>query len=307
MDPGQGGNDTIRGEAGHDILLGGFGGDSIDGGSGNDTILGDNGIGRDSVSDHDARTTDPTLGGNDSIRAGSGVDLVLGGPGDDTISGDSGNDFLVGDHADVTRNALDVVLRVVSTDTTLGGVDMIDVIGHSGADFIVGGNGGDTLNGGTGADPDVILGDHGVIVRGDGSSFANDVYTTAARDGGADTIDGGGGNDLIAGGAGGGGDRIDGGAGNDTILADHGYIARNASDAVDSIVARNPAVQSADFLAQGDDDVVDEFGHAGADTIMGGLGKDRLFGGAGSDSDVIFGDLDETEGTLPAFGMAKET
>ena len=97
--PSDGGDDMISVGAGQAIVVGGAGNDTITGGSGTNIILGDNGriyaaqqqsiatqFGTLPITLGMVETTDPTVGGNDTINTGSGNSIVMGGTGDDTIS-----------------------------------------------------------------------------------------------------------------------------------------------------------------------------------------------------------------------------
>ena len=103
-DPGQGGNDSITTGAGDDIVLGGVGSDTIVAGEGNNLVLGDNGSVRAAVQDAPNFSTqpitlglvsssDPTIGGNDSITGGLGKDIIIGGLGNDDVIANSGESY----------------------------------------------------------------------------------------------------------------------------------------------------------------------------------------------------------------------
>jgi Ca2+-binding RTX toxin-like protein len=97
--------------------------------------------------------------GNDTVNAGAGADLVLGGPGDDTVYGGDGPDRIFAQRG---------------VDTEYGGEGNDDLWALARADVTGGANEpADTLNGGPG----------------------NDVFHV--RDGEADTVDCGDGNDLV--------------------------------------------------------------------------------------------------------------
>src|SRR5262249_6790882 len=114
----QGGADTIDGGGGDDTVFGGTGGDHISGGLGRDILFGDNGdvdfthtsdtiAGRPDVAAVTLtpgattpawlRTTDPTVGGDDTIAGDGGGDTIFGGGGNDRLSGDSGDTPAHGD------------------------------------------------------------------------------------------------------------------------------------------------------------------------------------------------------------------
>jgi Ca2+-binding RTX toxin-like protein len=77
---GSAGKDTIKGNAGDDNLSGGGGDDSISGDGGNDLVRGDD--------------------GDDAIAGGSGDDLIEGGAGSDQADGEEGNDVIFADDED---------------------------------------------------------------------------------------------------------------------------------------------------------------------------------------------------------------
>jgi uncharacterized secreted protein with C-terminal beta-propeller domain len=104
-----------------------------------------------------------------------------------------------------------------------------------------------------------------------GQAFSN-IRTTLNGGGGDDSLDGGAGRDKLVGGP--GGDSLNGGLGNDSEFGDDGN----------------------DLLAgdEGDDDLT---GDAGNDTVAGGLGDDDIDGGTGGDKiSGGYGDDDEEGG-----------
>ena len=182
----------FSGQGGADPIDGGPVGDIILGGAGDDTILGDT----------DGTTSDPA-GGRSSPVPGPGPNPPVGGEfGADVILGDNGDFFVTGF----------VVTTVATTDPTLGGNDMIS--GGYGPDTILGGPGADLISGDSG--DDVILGDSGRLEpRPQGATVS--ITTTDPTLGNHDTITGGDGNDIIAGGA---DDSLSGGANSDILVGD---------------------------------------------------------------------------------------
>ncbi|MCY2932455.1 MAG: calcium-binding protein, partial [Planctomycetota bacterium] len=169
-DAATGGGDTLLGGDGDDLIFGGAGGDFIGTDSGGapagtengaDAIVGDNGFawfdsaGAGILSR--VATTDPALGGDDTVFGGADADVVLGNAGGDTLSGGDGADFILGDNGQADYDALGRLTTVQTTNPSDGGADT--VYGGAGVDTILGGAGGDTLNGDAGND--VILGDNG--------------------------------------------------------------------------------------------------------------------------------------------------
>ncbi|TAY69456.1 calcium-binding protein, partial [Rhizobium leguminosarum] len=124
----------------------------------------------------------------------------------------------------------------------------------------------------------------------------------------ANTITGGGGNDLLNGG--GGADTLIGGAGSDIYIVDHvGDIVTEAADAGNDTVRTTLAsytlgsdvenltnIGTAAFTGTGNslDNIITGgaaidtlFGGVGNDTLNGGGGADRLIGGAGDDTYIV--------------------
>jgi|GEM_PF-2107120 len=252
---GGGGNDLLYGNQGDDVIDAGAGDDEVYGGSGDDVLLGR--AGNDALFGED---------GNDTIHGGAGDDAIFGGLGSDSISGGDGRD---------TIDGLDQARGVTSDDFHR------DIIyGGDGADFISATGGaslseGNIVVGGLGADF-ITTGDGADIIFGDRATLAD------AALGDADTINSGGGNDVIRGGA--GADIINAGAGDDVIF---GALVFETAD----------GVGEGDRIDAGDgDDLV--FGSSLDDLILGGAGADRLLGGGGRDeirgqdgNDTILGGL----------------
>ncbi|MCA9170406.1 MAG: hypothetical protein KDB23_22165, partial [Planctomycetales bacterium] len=306
-DPAIGGDDVITTGGGDDVILGGAGADNAQSGTDNDLILGDNGIltfnppGTLSI----ARTTDPSIGGNDVLDAGPGQDAVFGGAADDEIYGGDGRDILFGDNGVVDYLIRDNdpstfdVLNV--TDPLEGGADRI--YGGAQEDVIFGATGDDQIWGGP--DHDLLFGDHGMWDRArpvneraistyidDNSGAGNDTIHGDEGDDfiwgqqGDDHLFGDDGEDDITGGhnvVGGsdGADTIDGGADADVVLGDNGQILRTLLTNRDNAWKRYPA-PFADVIRQ--INRFDDEDRVGAgDTIEGGDGDDILHGQRGDD------------------------
>ena len=271
--------DTIHGGEDNDILIGGAGNDTINGNSGSDVILGDSGVvvreDPDAADDNDIFTTSSTVGGADTISGGTGADIILGEFGDDDITGDAGNDIVIGDSGCITRGSGDAVERIETTNPQDGGDDTI--YGKDGLDILIGGVGADTINGGD--NPDVILGDNGVVVRNDpDAEDDNDIYTTDPGIGGNDILNGREAKDILIGGP--GEDKLTGEAGQDILVGDHACIKRDNSDVVERIAT------DFNYTGDGGDDTI--HGNEDADIIIGGVGSDNIYGHEGDD--VILGD-----------------
>lgn len=198
---------------GDDSITGTSGDDRIDGLGGNDTILG--------------------LGGNDTLEGGAGDDSLVGGGGDDdNLRGDAGNDTLVlsndgyaeGGSGDdtfdltgMTTNGYGGFIKPgLGSNTILGSqtlwdsgeghdISYDDVSGVGGITLQVGADGSGTATSGTaGQVNDTFTYAHYFIGSGDADNFTG---SDNSRDGsdfegwqleaGNDTLDGGGGYDLL--------------------------------------------------------------------------------------------------------------
>ena len=227
---GEGGDDIVDASASSlpMLIFGDAGGDTITGGTNNDVLIGDYGrayfllpavqqggatvaaptaaydvffggaFDANELAGADAayltpdliETTDPSLGGQDTINGGPGRDIILGGADADTLSGGAGDDVILGDNGrfdfaltsdtiegrpDITSVTFDttpgVLDRVTTTDPAEGGDDTI--FGDGGNDVAIGGAGGDTISGDTSDTPaatdgsDILLGDFAKFYPGE--------------------------------------------------------------------------------------------------------------------------------------------
>ena len=343
-----GGADTLAGGAGGDMLFGGAAGDGIDAGEGANFVAGDHaqlvlfgGLPKR------FETTDPSQGGADTITSGSGNDVVLGGSAGDGINAGGGDNVVFGDNGRITAHAVTsfapIALGTVeSVDFPTGGDDEITT--GSGTDLIVGGVGGDVIR--SGAGDDVVHGDNAVItfehqrpsIRPGGLTvLANNVvatFTTLANTvGGADTIYGEAGQDVLAGGA--AGDRIDGGIDEDLIFGDNVTLDRTATFGVLTnprfrlllgmtlYDANGAALEASDWQRNPDGVpiwtdfrvmLVDHdlaaqtaaLNNFGADYIAGGSDDDQIFGQLGNDTIQGDGSIDIVKTTSPCAGMGTD-
>jgi Ca2+-binding RTX toxin-like protein len=197
----------------------------------------------------------------------------------------------------------------------LGGDDHI--LGDGGGDTIIGGAGADTMDGGVGDDLVSYVLSTSVIVsllsnaNNAGGEAFGDVLISIERLGGSgfsdiltggnlsNTIDGGGGDDLIRDRSGAGRDELLGGAGDDTIEGASGLfhggdgddaITLHGADSFEGYAhgdAGNDTIKAVDLGGydinggEGDDQL---FGGGGDDTLSGGVGAATLSGGAGDDN-----------------------
>lgn len=314
---GNAGQDVIHGDDGDDDLIGGSGydfggadgarrslatvhdesvnglGDTIDGDAGIDHIAGDNAYllevdGTRTIELHDvdlagdAVVVDPAASGNDLLRGGLGADVLYGQGDDDQVFGGDGDDYAEG------NNGLDLV----GGD---GGQD--DLVGGSGRDN---GNGGyrefdnalddaDILRGG--ADHDVILGDNAYVGRPGGINAFNLSVKREIRLYDVEHVAG----PVVSVDVHGDETQMDGGDGDDLIFGQGG----------------NDLVEGAAGHDYGE-------GNSGADVVKGGVGGDDLVGGSSAhdgvfdldrdgtgtldESDTIYGELDESDGTPDGSG-----
>ena len=162
IDSGTGGGDTISGGDGNDVIIGGTGADRINGGAGRDIAVGDSGLVAFTTSGlvNSVATTNPGVGGDDTIFGDGGDDVVIGGIGNDFLSGGTGNDAIEGDNGSLIAKSVSTSVftqaTLAVTDPTLGGND--NITGDENDDIIIGGSTGDSISGGTGND--LIFGDH---------------------------------------------------------------------------------------------------------------------------------------------------
>jgi Ca2+-binding RTX toxin-like protein len=277
---GLGGNDTLSGGDGDDLLDGGAGADTMAGGAGNDSYVVDEpgdsvseapGAGTDSVSssiawvlaqDFENLTLTGTVAingtgnaANNVITGNSAANVLDGGAGADSMAGGAGNDTYVVD------SSLDVVTEVASagTDQVLSSVTLVLPINVENL----------TLTG-------------TAAINATGNAVANTLVGNAADN----VINGAGGADAMA-----------GGAGNDTYVVDNSMdvvteAAGAGTDLVQSSVAYTLGANLENLTLTGTaaiagtgntlDNII--FGNSVNNTLRGGAGNDRLIGGGGTDT-----------------------
>jgi len=341
---GNGLANTILGFTGNDILDGGAGADALDGYTGNDIYMIDDA--GDTITDasgtDEVRTalasfslapfatvenltgiadTGQTLTGNglaNTIRGGNGGDMLNGGVGIDALYGNGGDDILdggtngdrmeggAGNDVYMVDTALDTVVEAANAGS--------DEVRTALATYVLGANLEKLI--GTAATAQDLRGNSLANVIAGG--LGNDTFRL--QDGGADTVNGGGGNDIIFfGNALSSVDQVDGGAGSDTVLLQgSNYLNLTLSAAslagVETLAlltrtdfrfggsgtpANNYKIITADAnVAAGAQLLVDASALAadeslifsgaaesdGSFRILGGRGADTMTGGAGSDT-----------------------
>ncbi|WP_343525506.1 cadherin domain-containing protein [Sphingomonas sp.] len=274
-------DDVIRAAANGSVIAGGAGDDVIYAGAGADTI--DGGAGIDRVDYFASRAgvtvnlaTGTGAGGDATGDRISGIEDIIGSAFADRLTGDAGANHLVGGAGD------DVLVGGAGADTLDGGAGF-DTIDYSAStqgvtlDFASGtGQGGD-------AEGDSFSGIEAATGSNQGDVFVGDADAHA--------LSGQGGDDRLVAGA--GAESFDGGSGNDTVdysrstaavtvdlsagTASGGYAAGDVLRSVEGVVG------------SGFDDVL--VGTAGANMLLGGAGNDVIRGGAGADQ------LDGGDGT----------
>jgi Ca2+-binding RTX toxin-like protein len=285
------GNDTIAGGKGNELLLGGDGTDSIDGNGGNDLAL----LG---ASD-DTFVWDPG-DGNDTIEGQNGVDRMLfNGANVPERVALSANGHRLNFLRDPGRVTMDTAGVERVDFNALGGADVVSVDDLSGTDVsdvnvdlaaTIGGATGDgqadsvTVDGTNGNDTINVSGDaSGVAVSG----LAARVAIQHQEPSDALAVNGLGGNDAISAAALAAQAitlTLDGGAGDDTIAGASGVETAFGGDGNDSIDGNGG--DDAAFLGAGDDTFVWDPGD-GSDTIEGEDGVDTmLFNGAAGSEQV---------------------
>ena len=282
---GGAGNDTLDGGAGDDTLLGGAGADSLDGGAGTDTADYSGSAAAVTVN----LTTGSGSGGDAEGDTLVGIENLTGSAQDDTLTGDGNANTLLGNDGN---------------DTLSGGAGDDNLDGGNDDDTLIGGAGADTLDGGIGSDTASYIGSAAAVTvdlaagtasGGDaqGDSFTsienligsanNDVLTGSTQanvlDGGADSLDGGLGDDILVWDA--IDPTIDGGTGNDTLRVDSGDADLTAfGGAISGIEvidlesdtgANTVTLTAADVLDISDTDTVTITGD-GADSVEAGSG-----------------------------------
>jgi Ca2+-binding RTX toxin-like protein len=211
------------------------------------------------------------------------TDLDLPGP----VPGDESEYRISTIPEDQTDGVVRDPTLLITVDNGMGGMDTIDA--GPGNDQVFGGAEGDTISAGIG--DDLVVGDAGRLDRsrdpaapadpGFGEvvgSLYDRLRTIAFDQGGADTIGGNAGADLILGGSSG-----------DTVYGDDVAGSAGAGDLADVIVGDNGEIEFVDGVISHifTTDTTEATG--GSDTISGNAGDDLILGGVNGSSDVLSG------------------
>ena len=341
---GGGGNDEIRGGqvgrlpyprtlssdggSGNDILTGGSGPDGLNGGDGDDSLSG--GSGTDVLEESAGTDTADGGIGDDEFRGG----WDLGGP--TAFTGGTGTDT-----ADYHLRGEPVSLSIdgVANDGEASegdniGADVEELVGGQADDSLYGGPGAETLDGRSGSDTifqgevpdgaDVIIGGSGLdtLDYSERAGAVNASLDLTANDGAAgesddvseiETIEGGSGNDQLAGTAGpqtliggNGDDSLNGGVGTDHLTGGSGRDTADYSDRAEVVAVTLDEVDDDGVPGENDQidaDVENARGGSGADQITGDDGSNYLFGSSGNDNLVGGGGNDRLIGGEDADDM----
>ena len=260
---GAAGDDTLRGGDGHDTLKGSRGADEAWGENGNDTLLDDS---RDY---------------NDTLKGGPGNDTLYGGAGSDSLDGGPGVDTVTYENSDA---GVKVDLRNGMASEGHAAGDTI-----SGFEHVTGSEHGDWLQGDSGNNKLKGLG-------GNDQLWADWALWGDRVGGGADTLEGGEGDDTLIDSGDTVADVLDGGPGdNDFLLYTYSPtgVTVNLKDGTASGGAatgdRITGIEGIAGSSYGDDDLTGDSknnylrGAAGDDTLRGGDGHDTLKGSRGAD------------------------
>ena len=303
-----GGNDTLEGGLGDDLINGGIGIDTASyanalggvtailyrlgtgngeasGADGNDILVGienltgsafdDALIGNDLdnvLTGGDGNDGLRGRGGNDTLLAGNGNDFLNGGLGNDIINGGAGYDraaFYTDATAGVT---VDLNLQGVAQDTSQGMDTLIGIENLSGTGF------GDTLTGDGGDN----------WLWGSASTLTDGTIVTTNND----TLDGGGGNDLLTVGI--GNHSLTGGSGTDTVAFTENGAPETAITVSLLLQGAAQATGNGSWTLTGIENLSGGTandmltGDGNANVLAGDQGNDVLSGGAGND--ILYGD-----------------
>ena len=267
-------DDRLRGDNNANHLWGRAGDDKLVGFSGADRLYGEAGADRL----HGG-------GGDDVLEGGAGADRVTGGDGNDTASyADSNAGVRVDLRTGLVSGGHAAGDSLTNIENVIGSAHDDALQGDAGANTLEGGAGADTLDGGGGRDTvSYADSDAGVWVdlrtgavsgghaEGDSLTSIENVIGSAhddalQGDAGANTLEGGAGNDTVSYADSNAGVRV----GLRTGLVSGGHAEGDSLTSIENVIG-----SAHDDELQGD---------AGANRLTGGAGADALDGGAGNDT-----------------------
>ena len=281
------GDDAITGGSGRDAFIGGDRNDHLTLGDGHNMALGDSGEivtaidGSRMASSATSRAH--AHDGDDRLTAGRGNDVAVLGTGADQADLGDGDNRAIGDAGRITTTGATGAETMLSTDTTLGGDDVITT--GSGHDMIFGGAAADRLT--THAGRDIVIGDNASLSRF-GPGGLHQVAAIAGAPGADDRIESGDGADIVIGGL--GDDQILVGHGDDVAAGDEARMQFRSIADVATIEMTEHAL--------GGDDLITAENTLGENILMGQAGADRILGG--DSADWLIGDLATLELLDPA-------
>jgi Ca2+-binding RTX toxin-like protein/subtilisin-like proprotein convertase family protein len=316
---GGSGSETFTGGSFAETFVGGAGNDTFNGGSGNDSYVYANGWGSDSITagsgietvDLNAVTTalnvnmagagnevsDGTnvinwTGTIENLTTGSGIDTINGTSGDNVISSGAGSD---------------AIWAALGNDTVDGGTgnDRYVYTGAWGNDSIIDGSGTDQLDFSTNTSNITFN-----LTAGTGNKVTDGISTINWTGDIIENVKAGTGNDSITGSS--GANSLNGGAGNDTYTFVNGWGSDSIMDAsgidtvnlatVTSNLNVNLGAGAGNEVSDGtstinwSDTIENITTGSGIDTINGTSGDNSITSGAGSDAIWAAGGNDTTDG-----------
>jgi hypothetical protein len=314
------GNDTLLGAGGSDTLNGGSGNDELSGGAGNDRINGGAGI---DCADYEIATSAVNVNlqtgratgqGNDILTGiedactGIGRDVLTGSSGANVLSAGAGSDTLYG--AAANDQVGDTLEGGTGTNTYVVNTTFDTIIDHGTNSVIRSAVGFDLSSSKvSGVNNLIYTGKAGAVLSGNraansitGGAGNDSFYGSGGNDSFADTLLGGGGNDLYI--VNSTRDRIIDSGGVNTIRSEvftnlASSLVKGVNNLIymggSSLLQGNSAANRIDASAASG--AVSLNGGAGADTLIGsnyndtimGNGKSSLVGGAGANTFVMSG------------------
>ncbi len=273
VDAAIGGNDTIQTGTHDDIIFGGYAQDSLTANDGDNTVIGDNGTATFDPNGQirTVTTHSPEHGSHDVIRTGIGEDIILAGHGNDDVKASEGRNVVVGDNGKVVLNPAGQWTDVSTSDSSIGGDDVI--LTGDALDLIFAGFGKDTVTANEGRN--TVVGDNGQATLND-AGYLLTLVTSNPADGNDDIITTGDDVDLVLGGT--GSDKIDVREGRNVVIGDSGEITFDGAGQWLNVTTSADSIGGDDVISSGD----------AVDVAFGGVGHDNI--NLGNGDNVAAGD-----------------